>query len=596
MPSMRPRWRILNSWALLLLAGLTGCSGTGPSEVVVTLSTSNLAFEAVGESQQLSATVTQDGEPVQSPSVAWSSSNGSVATVTQTGLVTSTGQGSAMINAAYRDGAASATVSVNQIVTAILRASGDQQCAAAAQPLPEPLVAAARDGQGSPVPGVTLQFAVTQGGGSVTPAEVETDQDGTASATLTLGPAPGAQAVTATAVGTAVSTTFTAATPGGPTTSVEVFAGNGQSAPTGAAVPTAPAVRVFDANHCPVAGVPVSFGVTGGGGSVTGGAQTTNPAGVASVGGWSLGSGRINTMNATVDNVSLEGEPVIFVATTPPPTGYDLRIRYLDQYRGQLLLAFAQAEVRWEDLVTGDLADVTGDLDANSCGQNPAMTGPFDDLTIFVSIEFIDGPLNVLGQAGPCFVRVPGNLTVVGRMQFDEADMDLLETEGSLQSVVLHEMGHVLGFGTLWDEPPFDFLADPEDPNTPALEDPHFTGPLAIAAFDAAGGSNYTGAKVPAMNTGGAGTINSHWRDNVFDPELMTGFLSDGFNPLSAITVRSLQDLGYTVNVAGADPFTLASAVRIASQRRGRQMINDVFRDPIRQITTDGRVVGVLRQ
>ena len=30
------------------------------------------------------------------------------------------------------------------------------------------------------------------------------------------------------------------------------------------------------------------------------------------------------------------------------------------------------------------------------------------------------------------------------------------------------------------------------------------------------------------MDDGGAGTINSHWRDAVFDPELMTGFLSNG--------------------------------------------------------------------
>jgi hypothetical protein len=98
------------------------------------------------------------------------------------------------------------------------------------------------------------------------------------------------------------------------------------------------------------------------------------------------------------------------------------------------------------------------------------------------------------------------------------------------------------------------------------------------------------------MNFGGAGTVNSHWRDDVFDPELMTGFLSVGPNPLSAISVRSLQDLGYTVSVAGADPFTLTPALRIAGQRRGRQLTNDIISDPIRRITTDGRVVGVIRR
>jgi hypothetical protein len=60
--------------------------------------------------------------------------------------------------------------------------------------------------------------------------------------------------------------------------------------------------------------------------------------------------------------------------------------------------------------------------------------------------------------------------------------------------------------------------------------------------------------------------------------------------------VRSLQDLGYVVNVANADPFTLAPAIRIAGQRRGRQLVNDILSDPIRRITVDGRVVGVIQR
>ena len=101
----------------------------------------------------------------------------------------------------------------------------------------------------------------------------------------------------------------------------------------------------------------------------------------------------------------------------------------------------------------------------------------------------------------------------------------MLEAEGSLQAVILHEMGHVLGFGTFWDDP-FGLLPGSLRPRPrAALADTHFTGPPAIAAFNAAGGTAYTGAKVPVMNIGGAGTVNSHWRDEVFDPELMTGFL-----------------------------------------------------------------------
>jgi hypothetical protein len=286
---------------------------------------------------------------------------------------------------------------------------------------------------------------------------------------------------------------------------------------------------------------------------------------------------------------------VEFIASTADASGYNITVRYLSDISNPQLLAFVEAELRWESLVTGDLVDVNESLPANECGENPATAGPFDDLTIFVTVDSIDGPEGVLGQAGPCFIRIPGNLTVIGRMQFDEDDMELLEEEGLLQAVILHEMGHVLGFGTLWDDP-FDLLEEPADPNTPALEDPHFTGAQALAAFNAAGGNTYVGAKVPVMDVGGAGTINSHWRDEVFDPELMTGFLGPEFSPLSAISVRSLQDMGYTVSVADADPFTLMSSIRIAGQRRGRELINDIISDPIRQITVDGRVVGVIRR
>ena len=380
------------------------------------------------------------------------------------------------------------------------------------------------------------------------------------------------------------------------TASLELLEGNGQTAPVNTAVPTAPAVQVRDGANAPVANVRVRFAVGTASGSVTGEVQTTGADGIARVGSWRLGAEGINSLTASVEGAEINGEPVQFLATTATEGGYNITVRYLGDISNAQLLAFAEAELRWESIITGDLADVNDNLPANSCGDNPATDGPFDDLTIFVTIEPIDGPFGVLGQAGPCFVRIPGDLTVIGRMQFDTDDMELLETEGSLQAVILHEMGHVLGFGTLWGPQAADLLVDPADPDTPAEEDPHFTGPLALAAFDAAGGTVYTGEKVPVMDVGGAGTINSHWRDAVFDPEIMTGFLSDGFNPLSAVSIQSLADLGYTVDVSQADPFTLASAIRIAGQRRGRQLINDVISDPIRRIDASGRVVGVIRR
>jgi hypothetical protein len=452
------------------------------------------------------------------------------------------------------------------------------------------LVATALAENGDPVEDAPIEWT------SSDPAVVDVSETG-----LLVAQGPGAAEVTA-AVGE-VSASATVAV--NSTAELEIFEGNGQTATSGQAVPTAPAVRVTDADNDPVSGVRIRFTAGTASGTVTGETQTTNAEGVARVGSWRLGSGGVNRLSAAVEGADVADEPLEFIATTAETGGYNITVRYLGEYTTPQLLAFAEAELRWESLVSGDLPDVSGNLGADDCFTgNPAVSGPFDDLHIFVSIKPIDGAGNVLGQAGPCFVRVtnpPGgtsdNLTVIGHMQFDVDDVDALEDEGALSAVILHEMGHVLGFGTLWGPDEFDLLRNPSGPNpNPPLADTHFIGPLAIAAFNAAGGNSYTGAKVPVMNVGGAGTVNSHWRDEVFDPEVMTGFLNPGANPLSAVTLQSLADLGYTVDVDAADDFTLDPAFRIADARRGRHLVNDVISGPIRRIDLNGRIVGVLRR
>jgi len=65
--------------------------------------------------------------------------------------------------------------------------------------LPNPLVVLVRDGSNNPLPGVTVNFAVTGGSGSVSPASAATDTSGHASTSLTLGSGGGVTTVTATA-------------------------------------------------------------------------------------------------------------------------------------------------------------------------------------------------------------------------------------------------------------------------------------------------------------------------------------------------------------------------------------------------------------
>ncbi len=70
---------------------------------------------------------------------------------------------------------------------------------------------------------------------------------------------------------------------------------------------------------------------------------------------------------------------------------------------------------------------------------------------------------------------------------------------------------------------------------------------------------------MPVENTGATGTRDSHWRESIFRNELMTGYLSGIPNPMSAMTVASLQDLGYTTNSGAASAFMLTTTGALQS-------------------------------
>ena len=199
--------------------------------------------------------------------------------------------------------------------------------------------------------------------------------------------------------------------------------------------------------------------------------------------------------------------------------------------------AFSAAAARWSRVIVGDLPDVRED------GLL------IDDLYVDAAARDIDGRGGTLAQASPSGFREGagpgGNLPYRGFVEVDAADIAALESSGQLLDVLTHEMAHVIGFGTAWEQA--GLLRDAGGTN------PRFTGPVATAQYNAIFGRAETG--VPVENAGGPGTHDTHWRESAFGNELLTGYINKGKNPISRVTVGSLADLGYVVDLSAADVY-----------------------------------------
>ena len=230
-------------------------------------------------------------------------------------------------------------------------------------------------------------------------------------------------------------------------------------------------------------------------------------------------------------------------------SAYKIEVRFLGGLTETQAAAFKTAADRWSKIITGDLPSVivSGEV--------------IDDLVIEAQGVPIDGPGRILGQAGPTNLRPAAAgahafLPAKGIMSFDTADLAEMETQGTLVDVITHEMGHVIGIGTIWDRKGLLKGA--------GSQNPRFTGTRAKEAFGELKGQGPT--QVPVENEGGAGTRDSHWRETVFRNELMSGFIGETGNPISALTVASLADLGYDVDADAAEPYKLPDLERLADQ------------------------------
>lgn len=244
--------------------------------------------------------------------------SGGIASVGSWTLGTSVGLNSLSASTAGLDGSPfvfSATAAI-PAPTAMVVVAGNNQSGQPGGVLPVAPSVRVTDAEGAPAAGVTVQFAVASGGGSITGSSATTGSDGIATAgTWTLGSLGGANTLVATSPDLpGISVTFNASAGPPPPVKIEPSDGFAQSAPVDAFVQNPPSVLVTDANGAPVGGVAVTWSVGVGGGSVVGAESVTDGLGIARVGGWRLGPAPgSNTLLATA--AGLSGSPVTFGAT-----------------------------------------------------------------------------------------------------------------------------------------------------------------------------------------------------------------------------------------------------------------------------------------
>jgi hypothetical protein len=508
--------------------------------------------------------------------VTWSSSNKSVATVDHSGLVTAVGAGAAKITALSEGQKGSAdilafvpvsTVSVALAASSVIAGQGTQA------------TATLRDANGNVLTGRTVTWATS----NVAVARVDANGGVTA-----VGVGTASIAGTCEGMSGAAPLTVNPPPPGPPTQITPVSALKQTTGP-GQAVLQPPAVVVRDAVGTPVPGVSVSFVVTAGNGAVTGSPATTDASGVARAASWTLGALGDQSIQATspaINSVTANFEGRARASSD----GFDITLWLSGSMTDSQTRAFVNAKERIEEIIVGDLPSFVANYSATalaSCGGREVV-GTIDDVLIVAEIKPIDGVGNILGQAGPCYVRSSSKLPFLGHMQFDSADIAQLEASGRLDSVILHEMMHVVGFGTVWTN-----LALLTGSGT---ADPYFTGSGAGSSFLSYNdGNTYVGNPVPVENTGGTGTVNSHWRETVFKSELMTGWLSGTSQPFSRTTAASLADLGYAVDLTKADAYSILSALRAAAVGGGEPRVflgDDVRLIPPIAVDDAGRPVG----
>jgi hypothetical protein len=217
----------------------------------------------------------------------------------------------------------------------------------------------------------------------------------------------------------------------------------------------------------------------------------------------------------------------------------------------ELDLRFGDAARRWSNLITGFPKNDRGKPALKSLKIRVEMADlnagrkKKDELTLGHT-EVTESLPKGAGRAAGIPTRA---LMQLDSKQFRTAVEDRPEV---VRDLIAHEVGHALGFGSC-------------APCTRLIEDRgrnrfFFIGRHAMKEYAAIGGKG----AVPLESSGNSATAGKHWDENTRDKsrlgrimvyELMSGNFDSGDNRLTRLTAAAMRDLGYEVDMDGADSY-----------------------------------------
>ena len=282
-----------------------------------------------------------------------------------------------------------------------------------------------------------------------------------------------------------------------------------------------------------------------------------------------------SSMPSITPTISPSASPTDHPTAIPTKSSqFSISMSFVDVNRQDLYLESAKI---WESIIVGGLPSVNtgGKMRMPSgCPKYPKIV---DEIHVCAMEIDNDGVGGVLGSAGPHYVRRDSGLPIGGHMRFDRADAARLIQSQRWQNVIIHELGHVLGLGTLWHDGKTDNVND-------SLV---YQGKEAQRVWS----EDWKCVGTPPIELdGGSGTRGGHWDERCFRNELLTGYLSStSVNPISKLTIAALDDLGYEVDYSRAQPYSPQESCCNGNLYRSR-ILQDFFEEPKKpSISEDGR-------